>query len=68
MASETQHRLKALGQVLVQKRHVTEAEWTAALQEVDLGDRAEWALNPDIQAALGEIQQIVRDAGLEEAD
>jgi hypothetical protein len=68
LAHDTQERLNALGQVLTKKQYVTPAEWMAALQEVQLGDRAEWALNPEIQAGLKEIQQIVRDAGLEPPD
>jgi hypothetical protein len=35
-------------------------------QETDLAERADFALNPQVQAALGEIQKTVRDAGLSE--
>jgi hypothetical protein len=64
--SSTQ-RLNALGKVLVAKRLVTKKEWLAALQEVELGEKAEFSLNEEIQTALEEIRQIVRDAGQEPA-
>ena len=59
--------LTALGRVLVAKGHITENEWLAAQQEVELGERAEFTLNDEIQTALEMIRDIVRDAGKERA-
>jgi hypothetical protein len=66
-AEDTKQRLNALGQVLISKRYITASEWLAALQEVELGERAEIALNPEIQAAIEAIRKIVRQAGEEPA-
>jgi hypothetical protein len=65
-ATDSEQRLTALGQVLVAKQYVTSNEWESALQEVQLGQRAGWALDPEFQAVLRELQGIVRDADLEE--
>src|SRR5437879_295595 len=64
---ESRQRLAALGQTLLAKQYLTESEWLAALQEVELGDRAEFALNEEVQAALEDVRKIVRDAGEEPA-
>ncbi len=59
VASKAQVAVVAARDLLVSKGIVTEAEWDAAVDRVERGQATLFALDPDVQRAVDEIQRLL---------